>query len=216
MPLILCEAYRFQIDIPQGWQHRQASIFGCGNVALLVLGLACLGGRWIAQVYGLAWLPSVLMAIGLILFALAFIGPATYAVIWFRSSEVKTGLPRLTGDIRNKGVIVWGPDGQWFHLTADELAPHERPMDQYEMESSFRERYSGRMIEQGWMAIKRQRAHWGTYRLGGKTHKKYTLYLDVGLAAEIEIVVTAKLGEPANRACEGEYDAVIQSICPKS
>lgn len=215
MPWIPVEKNSFEFLLPDGWRLQNANVIGCGTVMLLVIGVSCLVGAGIDRGWNVAALPDFLTGLGLFSLFLAAIIPTAYVVSWFRTPEMQSGLPRLLGDLRGRGVILKGPRDQWMHLTAEPLQSYERPMDRIEMEEAFLRRYQDRVLEQGWLAGSGSHGHWGIYRLGGGRHKKYTIYLRVAPDREIEIVLTAKLNEPPEPSMESEYDAVARSFRPR-
>jgi hypothetical protein len=87
-------------------------------------------------------------------------------------------------------------------------------MDRWELEEAFGRHYGGAVIRQGWISVTGRGAHWGTYQLGDTTFKKYTIYLQVEPEGRVEVIVTAKLGNPPNASFERQYDAIVQSIGP--
>lgn len=199
-----------RVEVPNGWTYRKAHVVGCGTIASGVLGLVCLVVGWFVVREGV--LSDWLRLIGVTLALLGAAIPAAYSLIWFRSSEMEKTPARLAGDLCIWGMILKGPDGQWLHLVADELKQHERPMDRHEMETAFQSHYGDRFLAQGWIPHKYREIHWGTYRLADKVYKKYTMYLKKASEERVEIVLTARLGNPPNAQFEGQYDAISTSI----
>lgn len=213
-----------QVEIPAGWKYRYGSVVGYGSCLAVAAGLLCIVIGWLLSGWGSGgaarWL--LIFGSGLVLLALFF--PLVFSLLWFRSREMKSGLPspRLTRELRDRPLLVVGPEGQWLHLTADDLRPGERPMDSDELQQSLQRRYGDRVIDEGWLPVGNQghpsesgfasgAAHWFTYLLAEKTHKKYTVYLR-SKDAQVEVIVTAKLRDPPNSAFERQYDRIVQSI----
>lgn len=225
------ETESFAVEVPAGWKYRNARVAGAGNCLLAAVGLSCLVAGWALGRFGTAGVARWFLVLGAGAVLIATFVPLVYSLLWFRTREMRTGLPRLLGDLRNKGLLAVGPEGQWFHLTADDLRPGERPMDSHELEESMRKRYGDRVVEQGWLPVgtiasgpieagtqhdrvgfRFGSVHWFTYRLVVTLHKKYTSYIRSGEESQVEVIVTARLGDPPNPVFERQYDEIVRSI----